>query len=203
MEFAQSAPAPERYLLTGETLPAFAFAQHERVKELIGTYQLTVVFHDSDFRIVPKASRPGRYGAVVTITPVAGSKLPPTRRFFTLYRLPERADLEAQSPALVAGPRRPPSSPALVARLKTLRWNFRDLPLKDTSENARELAGLHEVPKGSDPDSFYQQSWEKDRQWWIGLKRRLYGFDKRFPDPFPAARAVVGKAAPVVRAGTA
>ncbi len=191
LEFAQLAPAPERHLLTGETFPAFAFAQPERARELLGgAYTLTPVFYDPDYKTVTKATKAGRYGAVVTVAPGAGSKLPPTQRFFTLYRLPERADLDAQSPAL-------------VARLKGLRWNFRDLPLKDTGESARELAGLHEVPKGSDPDSFYQQSWEKDRQWWIGLKRRLYGFNKRFPDPFPAPRAVAGKPAPVVRAGTA
>ena len=190
LEFAQLAPAPERHLLTGETFPAFAFAAPERARELLGAYQLTAVFYDPDYKSVTKATKAGRYGAVVTVAPGAGSKLPPTRRFFTLYRLPERADLDAQSPAL-------------VARLKALRWNFRDLPLKDTGESARELAGLHEVPKGSDPDNFYQQSWEKDRQWWVGLKRRLYEFDKRFPDPFPAPRAVVSKPAPVVREGTA
>lgn len=190
LEFAQLAPVPERHLLTAETFPAFAFAAPERVRELIGAYRLTPVFYDSDYRIATKAAKPGRYGAVVTIAPGVGSKMPPTRRFFTLYRLPERADLEVQSPAL-------------VARLKALRWNFRDLPLKDTGEGARELAGLHEVPKGGDPDNFYQQSWEKDRQWWIGLKRRLYGFDKRFPEPFPAPLTVVGKPARVVRAGTA
>ena len=166
MEFAQLAPVPEHHLLTSETFPTFAFAEPERALELLGAYTLTAVFYDSDYKIVTKPTKAGRYGAVVTVAPGAESKLPPTRRFFTLYRLPERADFDAQSPAL-------------VARLKALRWNFRDLPLKDTGESARELAGLHEVPKGSDPDNFYQQSWEKDRQWWVGLKRRLYGFDKR------------------------
>jgi CubicO group peptidase (beta-lactamase class C family) len=190
LEYSQLAPAPERFLLTGETFPAFAFAQPERARELLGAHKSTVVYYDSDYRIVTKATKPGRYGAVVEIIPAPESKLPPTRRFFTLYRLPDRADLDAQSPAL-------------VARLKALRWNFRDLPLKDTADSARELAGLHEVPRGADPDSFYQQSWEKDRQWWIGLKRRLYGFDKRFPDPFPAPRAVAGKPATAVREGTA
>jgi len=188
-EFAKLAPIPEHYLLESELFPAFEFAEPNQVRELIGPYRLKAVFYDPDFQIVTKATKPGRYGAVVEIVPGPESKLPPTRRFFSLYRLPDRTNFEAQSPAL-------------VARLKGLRWNFSGLPTKDTSESSRELAGYHEVPKGSDPDNFYQQSWEKDRQWWIGLKRRLYGFDKRFPDPFPAPRAVEGKAAPAVREGT-
>jgi len=188
LEFAQLAPAPERYLLNSETFPAFAFPQPERARELLGAFKTNAIFYDSDYRIVTKATKPGRYGAVVEIVPGTESKLAATRRFYTLFRLPDRADFDAQSPAL-------------VARLKGLRWNFRDLPLKDTNESARELAGLHEVPRGADPDSFYQQSWEKERQWWIGLKRRLYGFDKRFPDPFPAPRAVVGKPSPVLHEG--
>jgi len=147
-EFAKLAPVPEHSLLASDTLPAFEFAEPKQVRELIGTYRLKAVFHDPDFQIVTKATKPGRYGAVVEISPGPECKLPPTRRFFTLYRLPDRTNFETQSPAL-------------VARLKARRWNFIDLPMKDDAESARELAGYHEVPKGSDPDSFYQQAWEK------------------------------------------
>lgn len=189
IEFAKIAPVPERHLLDSDAFPRFEFAEPEQVRKLIGPYRLKVVYYDPDFRIVAKATKPGRHGAVVEIIPGPDSRLPATRRFFTLYRLPDRANFEMQSPAL-------------VARLKAYRWNFGTPPLRDSADRARELAALHEVPKGTSPDSFYQQDWEKDRQWWFGLKRRLYGFDVKFPKPFPAPRAVEGKAATVVRAGT-
>jgi len=88
----------------------------------------------------------------------------------------------------------------------------RFLTLFRLSENARlgaqspdaalDLAARHEVPRGEDPASFFHQSAEKDRQWWIGLKRRLYGFDRRFPEPFRSPLPIEGQAARVIREGT-
>lgn len=189
---ARLAPVPERHLLATDDLPAFEFAQLEEARRLFGEYQLKTTVYDPDYRPVTKATKPGRHGAVVEIVPEKASKLPATRRFINLYRLPDQKTIEQQSPAL-------------VARLKLLRWNFKGAPGADTAEKARELAALHEVPRDANPDSFYEQPVEKERQWWIGLKRRLYGYDKdkRFDMPFRSPVPVEGKPAQVIRKGTA
>ena len=189
---ARLTPVPERYLLTTDDLPAFEFARPEEARRLFGDYQLKLTVYDPDYLPVAKASRAGRHGAVVEIVPGKASKLPTTRRFTNLYRLPDQKKIEQQSPAL-------------VARLKLLRWNFKGTPGADTAERARELAALHEVPRDANPDNFYEQPVEKERQWWIGLKRRLYGYDRerRFDVPFRSPLPVEGKPAPVIRKGSA
>ena len=165
--YANLSPVSERYVLNDDSLPAFDLAEPQRSRELIGDYQLKTVVYGSNYQPVEKATQPGRYGAVVEIIPGADRKLPATRRFLTLFRLPEKTRPGPQSP-----------------------------------DAAMDLAARHEVPHGEDPASFYHQSVEKDRQWWIGLKRRLYGFDQRFPQPFRSPRTIEGKAARVIRAGT-
>ena len=190
--YAKLSPVADRYVLNGDALPVFEFAQPEVAHGILGKYELKGVVYDPEYRPVTTASKPGRYGAVVEIIPEEGSKLPSSRRFISLYRLPDEASFEQQAPAL-------------VTRLKGQRWNFKDVPGANTAENARELAALHEVPRDASPDGFYQQPVEKERQWWIGLKRRLYGFDKdpRFSIPFRAPLPAVGNPAPVIREGTA
>lgn len=165
--YANLSPLADRYVLNDDALPAFDLAEPQRARELIGAYQLKTVVYNSSYQPVAKATQPGRYGAVIEIIPGADRKLPATRRFLTLFRLPEKMRLGPQS-----------------------------------ADAARELAARHEVPAGEDPASFYQQAVERDRQWWIGLKRRLYGFDQRFPEPFRSPLPIEGKAARVIRAGT-
>lgn len=45
-------------------------------------------------------------------------------------------------------------------------------------------------------------SGEQDRQWWVDFKRKFYGWDKRWPQPFVCPRPVEGPPAPAVREGT-
>ncbi len=190
-EYAKLTPVASRYLLNDDTLPGFEFAPPEQIRALLGAYQLKTTVYGPDYQVVPRASTPGRHGAVVEIIPGAESKLPASRRFVTLYRLPDKSNFEQQAPAL-------------VARLKASRWNFTDVPLADSAENARNLAALHEVPRAADPADFYQGAVEKERQWWIGLKRRLYGFDRdqRFALPFRSPVPSAGKPARVLHEGT-
>jgi len=189
--YAKLSPIAERYILNDDSLPAFAFAQPDEAAKILGAYRLRSTVYDSEYQPVTKASKPGRYGVVVEIIPAKETKLPTSRRFINLYRLPDQTNVAQQSPAL-------------VARLKTLRWNFKDVPGANTRENALHLAALHEVPRDAAADGFYQQPVEKERQWWIGLKRRLYGYDKqpRFALPFRAPLPLEGKPAPVIRQGT-
>jgi CubicO group peptidase (beta-lactamase class C family) len=165
--YAQLSPVADRFVLDDETLPTFDFAEPAMARELIGDYRLQAVVYDAKYRLVTKASEPGRYGAVVEIIPGADRQLPSSRRFLTLFRSPM-----------------PGVNP------------------KSTLQHARELAARHEVPPADDPANFYHGAVEKDRLWWIGLKRRLYGFDKLYPEPFRSPLPIEGAPAPVVREGT-
>jgi len=187
--YAKLTPVAEKYVLVDDVFPKFEFADRAEAGRILGDYQLEVEFHDAAGPVT-KATAPGRYGAVVRITPEPGRKLPISRRFTSLYRLPDRANFEQQSAALVAG-------------LKTLRWNFKDVPGANTAETAQRLAAWHEIPAGDDPSSFYHQPIEKDRQWWIGIKRRLYGYEgqAKYDLPFRGPRRAA-KPAPVIRTGT-
>jgi len=188
LAFAQLSPVPQRYLLADDTFPEFAFAEPEKARAVIGRHRLAVTFYGPDHRIAAKADRPGRYGAVIEIIPEGDGAAPPTRRFHSLFRLPEPAHM-ATLPK------------ALAVRLRALRWSP-GLALRGGFEMARELAGLHEVPDGTDPADFHQQSWEKERQWWITLKRSLYGFDRSHPAGSTGPREVEGPAAATLRPGS-
>ena len=85
-------------MLADNTLPDLEFSQPEQVRQLLGDYQLKTTVYGPDYAAVTKASNSGRHGAVVEIIPGAGSKLPPSRRFVTLYRLPDRTNFEQQAP---------------------------------------------------------------------------------------------------------
>ena len=81
----------------GPGFPSGNFAQPEFVESLIGPYTLGFRYYDAGGRAVTTADRPGRYAAVVEITHGAGRI---SRRFFTLYRLPNdvRLPREARRP---------------------------------------------------------------------------------------------------------
>ena len=73
--------------------------------------------------------------------------------------------------------------------------------LRDDAQSAILLAGLHERP--ADGAGGLANSAERaNHGWWLGLKRRLYGWDKRFTEPLARPRLIEGEAAPVVRTGT-
>jgi hypothetical protein len=46
---------------------------------------------------------------------------------------------------------------------------------------AKLLAGLHEAGAAEVERGFYGSPMQRDRQWWVGLKRRLYGWQQRWP----------------------
>lgn len=68
---------------TGEEFPSGGFDRPDEMKQVIGPYETKVRFYDANFNEVSSAKQPGRYGAVVEVTPASGKKL---HRFCTLYR---------------------------------------------------------------------------------------------------------------------
>ena len=69
-----------------EAFPTADFEHPFLVESLIGPYTVKMTFYDKEYNIVTTASQPGRYGAVVEITPEKGRV---TRRLRTVMRLPD------------------------------------------------------------------------------------------------------------------
>jgi CubicO group peptidase (beta-lactamase class C family) len=64
------------------------------------------------------------------------------------------------------------------------------------------LAGLDDIGPGSAPVSQVESALTKDRQWWLKLKRKLNGNDKRYAKEIVAPRIIDGLDACVLRQGT-
>jgi len=75
----------DAFCFTSDAFPRGDFANPDRVEKLIGPYTLRFTYFDANGCPVVSAEKTGRYGAVVEITHGAGR---PSRRFYTLYRLP-------------------------------------------------------------------------------------------------------------------
>jgi len=200
-----SGPVARPSVFSGSRLPAVQFERPLSFEALIGPYTLKTTYYDKDYHIVTVAEAPGRYGAVTEITIESGRTY---RRFRTLFRTPEAIggsweDLKID----LMLPKQLGILPEAVAAHRDELTAFVKRQIGDSfgrhDDGARLLAGLHET-KATDPKgSFYSSPRQRDRQWWVGLKRKLYGWDQRWPDPFVCPRPIEGAAAPVVREGTA
>ena len=191
-------------VFSGVKLPDVQFESPLWVRALVGPYKRRVVYYDKDCNVVTKATRAGRYGAVLEITTRNGRV---HRRFVTLFRQAKRVSwwryrMEVDislPPALGVRPKAMAAYPRTVA-------DFVKARITDSfSENdaaAVLLAGLYESGATGKKDGFYTNPKQRDRQWWVGLKRKLYGLEKRWPKPFVCPRPIQGKPAPVVHKGT-
>ncbi len=204
-EFMRATPVARPAVFSGTKLPEIRFERPFRMeKALIGPYQLSTTYYDSAYNVVTEAATLGRYGAVVDIKTAAGGVY---RRFLTLFRAkaaPQawRMDMAAsQSMAEQLGIR-PDAVEAHPEALTDLVNREFVEGLSRGSRAAVVLAGLHEREPTDAKGDFWTDPWQRDRQWWVGLKRKLYGWDKRFVKPFVCPRPVKGRPAPVLRKGS-
>ena len=187
-------------IFTGEDFPRpyVEGAQHYRVSK--------VTYYDAAFHPVQSASVAGRYGAVIEIADAKG-KL--TRRFRTLFRVPDSlGPWQASSNALT-------TLPVLLAMDSQAAMC---VPLD--ASGRRDLAFLKQEDALANPDTaalaaclFATQNKSLredgltdfrslDRQWWVDLKRKLNGWDRQFPKPFICPVPIVGAPAPMVHVDT-
>jgi CubicO group peptidase (beta-lactamase class C family) len=199
----------EPAVFLSERFPACAFEQPSRVEDLIGRYTIDTTFYDKDYNEVEVAEQPGRYGAVVQITTESGRRF---RRFRTLYRLPGPLDDFKVWRTKVRATISLPEAYGVDARViesqshiigDFLKWDIFAGDLSRDSGFAALLAGLAETEPAAPPAGITDDVFARDRQWWIGLKRKLYGMDTRYPDPFVCPRPIEGKPARVLHDGTA
>ncbi|MCC6694987.1 MAG: serine hydrolase [Candidatus Hydrogenedentes bacterium] len=191
-----------------ESFPEAAFTQPLVAERLLGKCTLKTAYYDRDYNPVAIAVEPGRYGAIVEVSPEFGRTF---RRYFTLFRAP-------------------------VAYKGFLQWWFErkgatlDLPpafgIPDTVQEAQRdsigrlvgyqlaegidadhdtavlLAGLFESKPDMPPATVATDVWAADRQWWVGLKRKLNGMEAAHPNAFVCPYPKEGNPAPTLRAGT-
>jgi len=188
-------------VFSGESFPNF------EVRGVPGNYISSVAFYDAHYQPVQKASEPGRYGAVVTITRSNGRT---TRRYASLFRLPDNDpqwSFATDKTLISEASRR--SNTWVLDQLRRYKSEEQTIPplqtIKAWQEDQRAVSILssayycfrfskEEFP-GLGPRS-------EDRQWWVGFKRRSWGLSGA---PSPEAQRPIHlseKRYPVVRTGS-
>jgi CubicO group peptidase (beta-lactamase class C family) len=165
------------YAFNTRSFPTARLDEPMFARHLIGPYTVQTDYYDRNYSPVAEADTDGRYGAVVTIRTEKGQTY---RRFRTLYKysgdirwwerdidaaidLPEEFGIDSE---VLYGKRSVVSD-----HLKLMFW----ASLSRDQRIGAFLAGLRESVPGEGDAGFYDEIWERDRQWWVGLKRILYG----------------------------
>jgi CubicO group peptidase (beta-lactamase class C family) len=195
-------PHAKRYAFSGTHFPSISFEHQDLIEGWIGPYTIKATFHNAAHEEVSSATNPGRYGAVVEIESEAGT----LRRFLTLFRLPRDVNWWREKvtgtlefpPDIGVDPRVAAASTDIG---EFLGWKFSDA-LESDPNIAVLLAGLHECGSDAREYGFYESVWIRDRQWWLEQKRKMYGWDEEWPEPFAGPRRIEGEPARVLREGS-
>ncbi len=193
------------YVFGDDAFPAGAFEPAAVIEKALGPCTFRTTYYDADCQRVETAKKPGPYAAIVEAVPQKGS---PLRRYATLYRTaepikgtqrwqPEDAAVFARQLGLDSAVARQESQ--LIA--ETLKGRAFDELARDPRV-AKLLTGLHQQKAGTSPARKNEDAFSLERQWWVGLKRKLLGLDKVYAKPFLCPQPIKGQPAPVVRAGT-
>jgi CubicO group peptidase (beta-lactamase class C family) len=194
-------------VFSGARFPSCDFPNPLLAQRLLGPYSIRADFYDKDYNKVETAAQPGRYGAVIEIVPEKGRVL---RRYATLFRQPSDFNVFSwwflKPEMTVDLPRELgidygaiASQSASIGRF--MQWQLQDA-LADDKESAVVLAGLAETPPNSGHRDAYSDAYAMDRQWWVGLKRKLGGMDSYYPHSFVCPYQNEGSAATTLRDGT-
>lgn len=165
----------------------------DKLEGVIGPFRIKTTLYDANYAEVQTCADKGRYGIVVDIVPQKGIG---TRRLLTVARpaKPFRSlpDSFKDHPA--------------VAALRFPKWPF--LPgVEGDLDFGKFVCGIGELGIAAKYTDRSADVWAADRQWWVGLKRKLYGWDRLYTrqiePPKVLAGDLLGPPAPVLREGTA
>ena len=190
-------------ILNGPTLPTVDFASPPAAQQILGNYTLKTTFYDEQYNVVTAAKMPGRYGVVVEITPANGRRT--LRRFRTIYRPAKPLDLWSERDHFkLTDP-----EPLGLAADAGARGDFGRLAAESLDARANTDPSIAPVLFGLTRPLPAGQPWRRnvdavsaDRQWWVGMKRKLNGWDKQFSAPLDCPRPIDGKPATTLHAGT-
>ncbi len=186
-------------VFSGAAFPPCDFDDPNLAEDLLGPYTLETTFYDANYHPVLTANGPGRYGAVVKMTPQEGRG----RCYFrTLFALPEGTGMgcTAKLPS-------PPGKDSEVLKKNAAAINravqrcFAQGASRDPNVAAL-LAGLYESQPSGEPVSLQDDVFAQDRQWWVGLKRKLYGMEQAYPADLVCPRPKEGAPATVLHEGS-
>ena len=191
-----------------DRFPEAAFTQPLVAEKVLGLCTMKTTYYDRDYNAVEVAGEPGRYGAIVEVTPEIGR---PFRRYFTLFRAPagykgflqwwfERKGATLDLPPAFEIP--DPVQEAQRDAIGRLVGYQLAEGIDSDHDTAVLLAGLFESKPDMPPATVATDVWAADRQWWVGLKRRLNGMDKTYPNAFVCPYPKEGDPAPTLRAGS-
>ncbi len=193
------------YVFGGDDFPACDFERPYLVEDLIGPYAIERTFYDQDYNEVDSADETGRYGAVVKIVPEHGR---PLTLYRTLFRLPDGYEfkwLPRYSGLQVSLPPMPGLDPRIAERqadaINDVFWMLFRYNFEREPNIAALAAGLAETAPGGPKITVANDFFAQDRQWWVGLKRKLYAMEEAYPDPFQCPRPKGGEPAPVLHEG--
>ena len=187
-----------------ERFPSCDFANPDQARQLLGDYEIDVTFYNRDYEAVDEPTTAGRYGAVVRIKAEDGRVY---TRFRTLYRTPKRLQFwgnpiqgELTFPAVHGVDERTWHNQSESVNSYIASAIGRDI--QRSHDLAILLGGMSEMDPERGSVSRLESAVTRDRQWWLGLKRKLNGNEERFSEEIVTSVAVDGLDAPVLREGT-
>ena len=168
----------ESTVFAGPRFPSGEFQDPLYVEDVIGPYSVSTAYYDAAGASVAAAEKPGRYGAVVTVTAGDGATY---KRYATLYRLPEPIDRRAGlGPIGAVLPRELGIDPAVVKnQAAQVVESFKRLVLgsaRQNSDAAVVLAGLAEMSASDPPTVARTGCTALDRRYWAMLRYRTEGY---------------------------
>ena len=160
----------------GDQLPTFRLDVPDWAQGLVGNCSIRVTYYDPDGNAVSTAARPGRYGAIVTVTPPQGT---PRTEYITLFRRPGETNWKTLQWNTFASELPPGLGVAadVVRQQQALlgdysKWLFADDQSK-RSDAAVLLAFLSETAADAPPAVERTGPWARDQKWWYGLRKKL------------------------------
>lgn len=195
------------YVFAGNAFPKAEVQDRELAARLLGSYTVNATYYNAKYQQVTAADAPGRYGAVIEISPAQGRKL---TRFRTLYRLPDgfndfawwfnphRASFHFPDAMEIREDVAADQANAIGRYVAKVA----ESACYDKMDSAILLAGLRETQPTGKPVPVALDPWAMDRQWWIGLKRILYWPDKMIDVDFVSPRKAPHTHAPELTIGT-
>ncbi|HXC63075.1 MAG TPA: prolyl oligopeptidase family serine peptidase, partial [bacterium] len=178
----QRAKLKYKPVFEGPGFPDISLDASDADQKTLGAYKLSADFYDAAYGKVGAPDKPGRYGALVTLTSGSGETCPFE---VTLYKQPKPADWDGLewktfSEGLPEGLGLDPKS--VQNRQEDLAYYLK-LALQhnlDADPDAGVvLAGVSEAQAGDDPVE-RNNAWNRNNRWWLGLNQKLGRFQMRY-----------------------
>jgi len=155
----------------GETFPDFEFERPGLIEHLIGHYEAHVAFYDADHNLVTRATKPGRFGAVISFKAADGREY---HKYCTLFHSAKPVGpWGGPKLAVTTMPSELGINPDIVQQRQSaisnfLQWTVPAHGFYSDRSTPQLLAWLFEADSG-DPDP-----WFADSRWWAPIRKK-YG----------------------------